>query len=375
MEQERNIVGILGASGKVGGGAVDTMLAATDFPVVLGGRNLEKLRERYQHAEARIEFMYADVYDSDSLGRFCEQCAIVINCAGPSKQILDRVAAASIRHRAHYVDVSGDEHLYKRLLNRQRDIEEKQLSCIVSAGVYPGLSEIFPAYIAETCFDDVDSLELFFAGNGDFSLHAAYDIVCSIQEDTGLGMAYCKNGETSRIDRPIHRSYRLPSPAGEREAYPILHHEFLAAARAYRFTSALFYNTYEDPSILNKFVMIKALEQYKTEAQKQASARMLVEQFDAHQQQANEYTLFHLLATGCKSGKPLRLASTLLYNKDWNTLSGMVAAHAARLVMEDDKRVPGCYFAMEGICPVKMMNLLGEWKVDLTHTFMEVGQG
>lgn len=372
---EKKIIGILGASGKVGGGAVETILASTDFPIVLGGRNLEKLRTQYRHAESRIDFMYADVYDSDSLHRFCEKCAIVVNCAGPSKQILGRVAAASIKHRAHYVDVSGDENLYKRLWNSRREIEEKKLSCMVSAGVYPGLSEIFPAYIAETCFDDVVSLELFFAGNGDFSFNAAYDIVCSIQEDTGLGMTYCNNGEICRMDRPCHRSYRLPSPAGERDTYPILHYEFLAAARIYRFQSALFYNTYEDKSILNKFVMIKALEQYKTEEQKQASARMLAEQFGAPKQEANEYTMFHLLAAGRKDGKPLRLSSTLLYNKDWNTLSGIVAANAARLIMEDEGRMPGCYFAVEGVSPVKMMNLLGEWNVDLTHTFTEVGQG
>ncbi|GIQ70289.1 NAD-dependent epimerase/dehydratase family protein [Xylanibacillus composti] len=368
-------IGILGASGQVGRGAVETMLGSAEFPIVLGGRNPEKLREQYRRAEPRAVFMHVDVYDSESLRRFTGSCDVVINCAGPSKQVLDRVASACLEHGVHYVDVSGDEHLYKRLRSANREIEEKRLTFLVSAGVYPGLSEMFPAYVAETGLDEVELLELFFAGNGGFSLNAAYDIVCSIQEDTGRGMMYGKNGEASKMDRPFPRSYPLPPPAGERNVYPVLHDEFLSIARSRRFREAMFYNTYPDNAILNKFMTIKALELYKTEEQKLASARMLVEQFGAYKQPAQAYSMFHLLAEGRKDGKPLRLGATLLYNNDWNTLSGMVAANAARLVLEDGGRAPGCKYAAEGVSPVNMMNVLGEQDVHLAHSVMEARAG
>ncbi|MNW12017.1 hypothetical protein D3C71_2096000 [compost metagenome] len=76
-------------------------------------------------------------------------------------------------------------------MKHQPELTAKGLTFIVSAGIYPGLSELLPAYAAQAYFDEVERLELFFAGSGEFSLNAAYDIVCSIEEDSGYGMACC----------------------------------------------------------------------------------------------------------------------------------------------------------------------------------------
>ncbi|MCI1694816.1 saccharopine dehydrogenase family protein [Aneurinibacillus aneurinilyticus] len=369
---DKKTIGILGATGYVGRAAVQTILSFTNHHLLLGGRNQEKLCKLFPMIESRADYLQVDIYNRELLYHFCGKCDIVVNCAGPSKQMLDRVASACIEQGVHYVDVSGDEHLYKQLMKRKQEIEEKELLFIISAGVYPGLSEIFPAYVAETYFDNIDLLELFFAGQGGFSLNAAYDIVCSIEEDTGLGMTYCKHGEAKKIDGPFHRNYSLPVPAGKRDTYPVLNEEFTQMAKRKKIKSAYFYNTYQNNSILNQFVMIKALEQYKTEEQKRASAKMLTEQFGEKKKETNDFTMLHLIATGNKNGKKLQLVSTFLYQNDWNTLSGIIAANVARLMVEGNRRKSGCFFVAEGVHVTKLIDIVGKQNIDLKHTLTEL---
>lgn len=351
-------IGMLGATGAVGREAIQTILTSTDHRVVLGGRDPAKLRELFKEMAARVECLEVDVHNRTKLDSLCRRCDIIINCAGPSKQIGDTIAAACLEHGVHYVDVSGDEHLYRQLLMRQQEIVDKGLLFVISAGVYPGLSELLPAYVAKTEFDEIDSLELFFAGQGDFSLNAAYDIVCSIEEDTGLGMTYCRQGEPQKINGHFHRQFVLPYPAGKRDTYPVLNHEFARMAKSSGIKSAYFYNSYHNNSVLNQFVMIKALQQYKTEEQKIASAKQLVEQFNAKKSGTDDFTLFHLIATGTKHGQNLKLESTLMYPSDWNRLSGIVAATAARLVIEEESGKAGCFFAAEGVSAKRLIDAL-----------------
>ncbi|TPG68182.1 NAD-dependent epimerase/dehydratase family protein [Brevibacillus laterosporus] len=370
MDKKR--IGILGATGAVGREAVQTILAFTNHHVVLGGRNPETLCKLFRGMEARADCLEVDVYNEAQLHRFCGSCDIVINCAGPSKKIVDTVASACIEYAVHYVDVSGDEHLYRQLLKRKLEIEEKGLLFIISAGVYPGLSEVFPAYTAENDLDEIDLLELFFAGQGDFSLNAAYDIVCSIEEDTGLGMTYCRQGEAKKIDGPFHRNYALPLPAGKRDTYPILTQEFSQMAKQKKIRSAYFYNSFQNNSVLNQFVMIKALQQYKTEEEKMASAKLLVEQFNAKKQGVEDFTMFHLIATGNRSGKKMRLVSALLYPGDWNRLSGIIAGTVARLIAEENSKQSGCFFVAEGVSVTSLIDALRDQTIDLTHSLTEM---
>lgn len=353
----KNTIGILGVSGRVGRAAVKTLLPLREYKLILGSRNQEKTRKVFPELETGVDCRPVDIYNKDLLEDFCRRCDLVVNCAGPSRQILDRVAAAAIEQGAHYVDVSGDERLYKQLMKRNREIKEKKLSVIISAGVYPGLSELFPAYVAEKYFEDLDLLELFFAGQGEFSLNAAYDIVCSIQDNTGLGMTYCENGEAKKITTAFHSSYLLPRPAGKLDTYPILNQEFKQLANRYNIKSAYFYNTYPNKSVLNKFVMIKALEQYKTEEQKRTSARILAEQYGGEKKETKDFTMFHLSAKGSKNGKPMQLDANVLFQNDWNTLSGIIAANVARLIIEG-QRDPGCFFAAEGVNAANLMKAL-----------------
>lgn len=375
-------IGLLGASGQVGRGAAELLLNAPGCRVVLGGRDTDKLRRQYGELAESARVIKVDVFDEEEIDAFCGECDIVINCAGPTKQIKDCVALAALRQSAHYVDAAGDERLYRQLIEHQPDLETKQLTFIVSAGIYPGLSEVLPAYVAQTYFDEVEQLELFFAGAGDFSVNAAYDIVCSIEEGNGLGMHFCRNGEASKISGSFRQNYTFPAPAGKRDAYPVLSFEFLDMARRNELRSAWLYNTYPDRAVLAKFMTIKALQQYKTEEQKRTSALMLAEHYRAsgssdgctNGSSDRSYAQYQLLAKGIKDSRRLELSGQLLYRGDWNRLSGIVAASAAQLVLEDGAE-PGCFFASHGVNPGRMIEALHLQNATFACSIFEPGGG
>lgn len=372
-------IGLLGASGKVGRGAAELLLGASGYELVLGGRDTDKLRREYGELAESVRLMKVDVFDEKELLAFCGECDVILNCAGPAKRIIDRVALAALRQSVHYVDAAGDEHLYRQLMEHLPELEAKRLSFIVSAGIYPGLSEVLPAYVSQTYFDEVEQLELFFAGAGDFSVNAAYDIVCSIEEGTGMGMAYCLNGEAGKINGPYRQTYTFSAPAGKRDAYPVLSLEFLEMARRNGLRSAWFYNTYPDRAMLAKFMTIKALQQYKTKEQKMTSARMLAAHYAASESPercANgsdnrSYAQYQLLAKGLKDGRKLELSSQLLYRGDWNQLSGIVAASIAQLVLEDGGAEPGCFFASQGVNPGRVIEALRLHNAAFTCSILE----
>lgn len=229
------------------------------------------------------------------------------------------------------------------------------------------MSEIFPAYIARNYFDDIHRLELFFSGNGGFSLNAAYDIVCSIAEDNGAGMTYCENGTARKITDEFHKSPVLPYPAGKRNAYPIINEEFRRIAERHGVKSAYFYNTYQNSSVLSKFVMIKALEQYKTEEDKKKSATILAKEYGIGESASDDFTMFHMIAAGRKNGKTSQLTSNMLYQNNWNALSGVVAANTARLLLEKDAVRSGCFFVAEGINASRMIHLLSGQNINIRN--------
>lgn len=353
---EKQSIGIIGASGLVGVEAVKTILSSTDYKLILGGRNTDKIHEIFNDEE-KITYVQVDIFDEEQLNNFCTKCSVIVNCAGPAKKIMDKIALAAINNSKHYIDVSGDERLSQLLLVKKDEIKSKRLKIIISAGLYPGLSEIFPSFIAEKYFDAVDSLELAFAGQGGLSYNAAYDYVCSIEEDYGKGMTYLKNGKPEKVDEKAGFNISLPEPAKGFDIYPVLTDEFTRTACKYNIKSAYFFNSFQDKSILSTFMKIKILEQYKTEREKEMSAKILSEKFSIYEEKES-FTMFHLKASGLKNGDEVKLESTLTTSYDGNSITGIVAANTAILIMEEQAIFSGSFFLPDCVNPSELMNLM-----------------
>lgn len=356
------VIGVLGATGLVGKGAVEVLLQQKDIDILIGCRNAEKAKNIYGN-EIEKNIFEVDLFDCDKLKEFCSRCNIIINCAGPSAKVLNIVADVCIDLGKDYIDVSGDKDIYDNLIKRKRDVIDKNVLCLIGAGAYPGLTEIFPSFVANEYFDKVETIKEFFAGCGEFSENAAYDIVASIEKKQGYGMCYCKEGKIEKIKENLYTSYKLPDPAGELDVYPVISDEFLRGISKSNIKNAYFYNTYPNKDVLMQFITIKMMQQYKTEEEKRKSAKALSQKYSSGNL---EYTMYSILASGIKNNEKLDIQISLYYKDNWNKLTGIVAAGTALLICNDNKK-SGYYYASDIIKEDLLIKYLIDYKVHLDY--------
>lgn len=175
-----SVIGIVGAAGAVGSAALDGLHTSPHWTLRAGYRSQPARND----AATDIDWRHVNVDDSASLGRFCDGCTVVLNTAGPSCRIGDRVARAADVAGADYVDAFGGVVLVRQLaaqsLSRERRV-------IHSAGVYPGLSAVLPRWLVRQGFDRVHALRGWAGGRERCTPAAAADVLLSTID--GFGQA------------------------------------------------------------------------------------------------------------------------------------------------------------------------------------------
>ncbi|MFT9820533.1 saccharopine dehydrogenase NADP-binding domain-containing protein [Lysinibacillus sp. NPDC056185] len=345
-------IGIVGATGQVGVGVVETLLKNSQYQLLLGSRKVDKLIEKYGQESEAIVYKVVDVFDEENIVSFCNRCDLVINAVGPSSIVLDRVANACMQTNTNYIDVSGDKTM-KKAIEEAFIKHESATTLALSAGVYPGLTEMFVAFLLQQSKETVDHISCYFAGKGTFSETGAYDIVSSLEKDEGYGMSYYSNDEIKKLTSEIGSQKQLPTPFNQVYTLPIMSEEFIACLKEYKIADAYFYNTFPTTKLLSDFIMIKAMQQFKTEDEKRASANRLINSFNL--QDENEGFIIYVVLE--EKGK--RLTTWLMSNTNWNYCSGVVAACVAMQMLEiciANKK--GCHFAQSIVDIEELFNQL-----------------
>lgn len=210
--------GIIGGYGETGRVVAAELLKSTSAELLLGGRDLKKASELAAQSGTRVSAARMDVNDPGSLHEFCDRCSIVVNCAGPVMLVQDRVAQAAFQRHCHYVDVAGLSFVKEGMLPRSREMAQSGLSCIVSAGWLPGLTELLPVYahaLARAKMDAIESLTAYFGDSGEWSMTAFRDMWWYLRQSGVPAPIYFRRG--SRVRGGMRqRSVRinLGSPVG-----------------------------------------------------------------------------------------------------------------------------------------------------------------
>lgn len=355
------VIGILGGSGLVGKEAVKTILSFTNYHILLGGRDLDKMKRLFFNKDNKVKFFAMDLFNDNELNLFCSKCDIVINCAGPAKKILDKIAIAAINHNIHYIDVSADAHLYKLIKKNENQIKEKKLLFIIGAGLYPGLSEVFPSYIAGKYFETTRKMEVFFASKGALSLNAAYDFVCSIEDNYSEGMAYIKNGNVEKVKNGFNKKIKIPCLENKLNVYPALTDDFKSVVVKNKIQEAYFYNTYENKSSLSKLIEIRILEKYRTEEEKLESAKVLADQSNFFGN--DDFTTFYIVADGYLQNKNVKKKFLLYFEGDGNFVTGKIAGNTSILLLNKCYDDYGCHYLYNGIDIDMLMEYLSQQNI------------
>lgn len=167
---EKGVIAILGASGTVGAAAVVWLRRLGIGPLRLGSRR------------PREGFVRVDATEPDSLAAFCQGTRVVLNCAGPSYRLLDRVARAAWAVGADYADVAGDGPAHRLLTACDPETERV---AVLSAGVLPGLSGLIPRWLAARTAGRPFGLVAHCGGLERCSTAAAADLLLSLPSAGG----------------------------------------------------------------------------------------------------------------------------------------------------------------------------------------------
>ena len=249
------MIGVAGATGSVGRLVVAELVRLGAGPLRLGGRRSEELR-RIAAPLADAEQVSLELNDPESTARFCCGVDVVVNCAGPSYVILDRLALAAREAHASYVDVSGDEPVYERL---QREAPTA-FTAVLSAGLLPGLSGLVPRWMAQG-LDGVESLTTYIGGLERSSPSSATDMILSMESDHGssygLPLAGWRAGRVvPRLLRPI-KEMEIPFVPDLVSAYPFFSGESERLASSLRLEKHDFWNVFVGERLITAFSSLR----------------------------------------------------------------------------------------------------------------------
>jgi hypothetical protein len=332
------MIGLLGAKGAVGQAAVEELRALKVGELRLGARHPADTPN-----SANMTFV--DLDDDSSLARFCADCRVVVNCAGPSHRILDRVAVAALSAGADYVDAAGDDPVHDLLAGWTSPAGER--TAIVSAGMMPGLSALIPRWIAGHDFDHLDRLTAYVGGLDRFTFAAAGDYLASLSNGYGTSLAAWQHGQRVTCALEPLRDVHVPFFTGPVTAHPYLSVETERLARALSINEVSWYNVFVEGQALAAVNRLQA--SLHSGADLASAARELVAASELDVAGRTPYQLLLFQLDGQAQGST-RTRSVMLRASDSYRLTGCITAHATAALLAGEISA-GVHYAADVLNP------------------------
>lgn len=227
-------VGVLGATGRVGRAALRHLLADPRISVQAGSRDRGRAEAALPpECDGRAAAASVDLFDPVALRAFCREVDLVVNCAGPSGVVLDRVIEAAVDNGRPVVDPGGYDPVLARLDANADRLNAAGVPVVVGAGLLPGLSGLYPHWLVRQHRGAPRHLQLFYAGTDDWGPASTWDIVHSLG-DFGAERPPSRliGGVVTPVPwRRAFRTVTLPPPLG-RVTGMLVHTEELARLAA-----------------------------------------------------------------------------------------------------------------------------------------------
>ncbi len=363
------LVGILGASGAVGRRVALRLQVSGSLRLRLGSRDLHTIRQVTQRPlKNGSEFVQTKIEDPASLASFCAGCQLIVNCAGPSFRIMDRVALAAFAAGANYVDPGGDEPVYCRLA-RPGCMPAGRIA-VLTAGMMPGLSGLLLRFLARQGFDRTTRLTAYVGGRGDLTRAGAADYILSLASSGNDSLAAWRHG--ARVVRALKPliDVDLPFFPSGVTAHPFLSSETERLARALLLDEVSWYNVFEGGRMLSA---LGRLQGATSEADLSNAVQTLVHAAELDRFGRRSYQLFVLQLEGQADGRP-RSRTLMLRGTEAHDLTAAITTHAAAAVLHGAVQA-GLHFAAEALSPDIVNTLRNDPSIMAFENFDTAGIG
>ncbi|MGW0915201.1 saccharopine dehydrogenase NADP-binding domain-containing protein [Streptomyces sp. NPDC002784] len=329
---------VLGGYGAVGSAALRVLAERRPGATVrIGGRHEGQAATLLGELGLRGEAMPVDLHDGRSLAAFCQGARLVLNCAGPSYQVLDRVAWAALAAGAAYVDPGGDEPVFEAL-HRPGTFTG---TAVLTAGMQPGLTGLLPRLLARS-MSHPRTLTAYVGTMDRLTPAGAADYLLSLGGSYGVAQAAIRGGV--RVERELEpRSGIEPPYAGRRvDAYPYLSFEAEQVAAECGLSDVDWFNVFEGGAhMMSCLSRLQGAMRGESDLGRAADELTRAAALDLFGKEPFQLMLFEV--TGSHGGEPATRGLALRGN-DTYALTGLTAALAALDVL-DGRIGPGIHFA------------------------------
>lgn len=136
-----------------------------------------------------------NIYDKEQLDKFCKNCDMIINCAGPAYVISRTIAESALNTGTIYLDVSDALAADIEFVVNKSQLGE----FIIAAGYYPGIVGMLLRNLSEH-FDTIDSICGISGGDEKFTAISCIDIALSSESGSAISDSYWENGSFHKTD-------------------------------------------------------------------------------------------------------------------------------------------------------------------------------
>jgi len=361
VEKTNHTIGIIGYRGFVGKAIVS--LLEDKYLLIKGSRN-KNIQEE--------STFYVDAYDDRSLEKFCSKCTVLINAAGPSYIIGDRIAKVACVLGVKYVDIFGGNLLHEKIF-----AYAEKGRFIICAGSVPGLTGILTRYLTEKFSAGHQKIEIYQGGRESGGIGGLTDIILSMLGGYGHSGKQIINDEIVQCDLNTSDKVLVNGIPETVYANPYLTEEMISIAKSYNDLSISSYQIFPDKESMELLTVgsIRYISS-KSEAEK---LQILSEIFRSQEHFITEKAKwFVILLNAENDSKKCRIC---IKTQNSTALTALIAAMSAERLMAEEEMygLNWAYELLEAenvIWRLKDMGTLAEIECiekDLSHVEMIEG--
>ncbi|WP_210770583.1 saccharopine dehydrogenase NADP-binding domain-containing protein [Qaidamihabitans albus] len=357
-------VAVLGASGGVGAHAARMLAVLGAGRLRLGARRVEAAPGPAGGPDTEI--VAVDLWDDARLAEFCSGVDVVVNCAGPSYRVVDRVARAAAAAGAGYVDPGGDVPLFRAL-----SAASGRTAAVVNAGLMPGLTSILPRWLA-TGMRECRSLTAHVGLLDRLTPVGAAEYLLTLAGEHGEAMAAWRDGaRRSRALQP-DSAVRVPFFPAPVDLQPYLSLETERLAARLGVSDVDWWNAFDGAG--NMLRTLGRLQAEGIGGDVEPAARQLcaAAELDLFGREPYQILLFRLDGSGENGQRESR--TLLLRGTDTYELTAAVAAFTAQRLL-DGAVPPGAHHVEDVVDPAALCAWLREQPVVSALERLDAGTG
>ena len=353
---QRATFGVVWGYGAIGSAVVSELHKSSAESILIGGRDEDKAKALASKLGNRVSARRVDVQDTGTLDEFCADCSTVINTAGPVMILQDHVAQAAFRAGANYVDAASLMIVKDRMAPLSNAIADAGLSFVLSAGFFPGLCEVFPAYaevLARSRMSSLESVEVYYGDTSSWSANGFREVAWLMRHSGSRWRGYFRCGEWVPVSVfKASRKVDLGTDIGVRRFFMSATPELSEIGVRLNDCSFAAYACVPGPRIALAGALIAVLP-----LSDGLGARLLRNGFRKDHLPMGGFVVCRIL--GHSQGRQSTLTAQTVYEEArayW--ITGLVAATAARMISEAKAVRRGVNFLVSAVDPSEFIREL-----------------